>query len=281
MAVKVVTDSTSDLAPDLAESLGITVVPCNVQFGTESLKDGVDILADEFYERLTVGPVHPTTSQPSPGDFVEVFDRLGEEADGIVSVQVSAKLSGTYNSAIWAKEETTAKCPIEVVDSAQACLALGLTVIAAAEAANKGADTETVAKAARNAAPRSQLFFLVNTLEYLQKGGRIGKARAMLGTVLNIKPILTVQGGEVHELAKARTFKKGIAKLKEVAESYVPLEGLYVLHTTTPELAQEIADGLSDLVPDGKRPLVGRAGPTIGTYVGPGVLGIALLSAGD
>ena len=281
MAVKIVTDSTSDLSPELAESLGIAVVPCNVQFGTESLKDGVDIKSDEFYERLTTGPVHPTTSQPSPGDFVQVYDQLGEDADGIVSIHVSAKLSGTYNSAIQAKQETSAKCPIEVVDSANACLALGLTVIAAAEAANAGADTEAVAEAARSAAPRSQLFFLVNTLEYLQKGGRIGKARAMLGTVLNIKPMLTVQDGEVHELAKARTFKKGIAKLKEVAESYAPLEGLYVLHTTTPDLAQEIAAGLSDLVPEGKEPLVGRAGPTIGTYVGPGVLGIALLSAAD
>ncbi len=281
MSVKIVTDSTSDLSPDLAESLGIAVVPCNVQFGTESLKDGVDIKSDEFYERLTTGPVHPTTSQPSPGDFVQVYDQLGEDTDGIVSIHVSAKLSGTYNSAIQAKQETSAKCPIEVVDSANACLALGLTVIAAAEAANTGADTEAVAEAARSAAPRSQLFFLVNTLEYLQKGGRIGKARAMLGTVLNIKPMLTVQDGEVHELAKARTFKKGIAKLKEVAESYAPLEGLYVLHTTTPDLAQEIADGLAGLVPDGKEPLIGRAGPTIGTYVGPGVLGIALLSAAD
>ena len=279
MAVKVVTDSASDLPPSVAHELGIAIVPCNVHFGTEELKDGVDIAADEFYQRLVNGPTHPTTSQPSPGDFVEVYDQLGKDADGIVSIHVSSKLSGTYNSAIQGKAQSSATCPIEVVDSTQACVAIGLIAVAAAKEASKGSTVEAVAEVARGAAPRSQLYFLLNTLEYLQKGGRIGKARAMLGAVLNIKPMLIVQDGEVHELGKVRTFSKGIAKLQEVTRGFAPLESLYVLYTTTPDLASEIATSLSDLLPEGQEPDIGRAGPTIGTYVGPGVVGVALLAA--
>ena len=279
MAVKVVVDSASDLPSDVAEKLDITIVPCYVTFGTEDYKDGVDIQADEFYKRLVGGPVLPKTSQPSPGDLIEVYDRLGEDADGIVSIHVSAKLSATYNSAEQAKAQSSADCPIEVVDSAQACMGFGVIAIAAAREASKGSSVEKVAEVARDAAGRSELFFLVNTLEYLEKGGRIGKARAMLGSVLRIKPMLTVTDGEVHELGKVRTFAKGIARLQQVTRSHAPLASLWVLHTTTPDLAGEIAASMADLLPEGQEPLIARPGPTVGTYVGPGVLGVALLRA--
>ena len=209
MAVKVVTDSTSDLPLELAESLGITVVPCNVNFGTETFKDGVDLSAEEFYERLINGSQFPSTSQPSPGDFIETYERVEEDADGIVSVHVSAGLSGTYNSAIQAKEQASVKCPIEVVDSYQASCGLGVVAIAAAQEGGKGANLEAVAETARSAADRAELFFLLDTLEYLQKGGRIGKARALVGTVLKIKPMIVLRDGVVHELGKARTFSQG------------------------------------------------------------------------
>ena len=281
MAVKVVTDSTSDIPPEFVESLGITVVPCNVNFGTETFKDGVDLSAEAFYQRLIKGSQFPSTSQPSPGDFVVTYERVGEDADGIVSVHVSSRLSGTYNSAIQAKEQAGVKCPIEVVDSYQASCGMGVVAIAAAQKASKGASLEEVAETARSAADRAELFFLMDTLEYLQKGGRIGKARALVGTVLKIKPMIVLRDGVVHELGKARTFSKGVARLQELAREFAPLELAYVPFTTNPEVAQEIAESLRELLPEGSEPLVAQAGPTIGTYAGPGAVGIGLLRAGD
>ena len=279
MAVKVVTDSTADIPPELAQSLGITVVPCNVNFGTETFKDGVDLSAEEFYERLINGPQFPSTSQPSPGDFVETYERVGDGADAIVSVHVSAKLSGTYNSAVQAKEQANIKCPIDVVDSYQASCGLGVVAIVAAQEAGKGAGLEEVAATARSAADRAELFFLLDTLEYLQKGGRIGKARALVGTVLKIKPMIILREGIVHEMGKARSFSKGVAKLLETAREFAPLELAYVPYTTSPDVAQEVAEGLRELLPEGSEPLVAPAGPTIGTYAGPGAVGIGLLRA--
>ena len=279
MPVKVVTDSSSDIPQDMVESLDITVVPCKVNFGTESLKDGVDLSGEEFYQRLIDGPVHPTTSQPSPGEFLEVYDELGKDADGIVSVHVSARLSGTYNSAVQAKDQTSAACPIEVVDSAQASMGLGVVAIAAAEAAGEGAGVEEVAAAATSATSRAQLIFLLDTLEYLEKGGRIGKAQALLGSVLNIKPMIILRDGEVHQLGKARTFAKGVAKLEQVARGFAQAEIVSVPYTTTPDVASGIAESLRDLLPEGKEPFIAQAGPTIGTYAGPGAVGIGLLRA--
>ena len=279
MAVKIVTDSSSDIPAEIVENLDITVVPCNVHFGTQGFKDGVDLQADEFYQRLIEGSDFPKTSQPSPGDLKQAYDDLGAGADGIVSVHVSSKLSATYNSAIQAKGETSAECPVDVVDSYQACLGLGMVVIAAAEVANRGGTHGEVASAARSAVDRAQLIFLLDTLEYLQKGGRIGKARAMLGSVLRIKPLIILREGVVDQLGRARSVAKGMAKLREVAEGFSPLESVSVPYTTTPDLAQEFADSLSDLLPEGKKPFVARAGPTIGTYAGPGAFGIGLLQA--
>ena len=279
MAVKVVTDSTSDLPSDLIEGLGITVVPCNVNFGTDSYKDGVDLSTDEFYERLVAGPVLPTTSQPSPGDFVEVYEEVGKDSDGIVSVHVSSKLSGTYNSAVQAKAEASADCPIEVVDSYQASMGMGVVAQAAAEAARNGESHEGVTRTARSAVGRAQLLFLLDTLEYLEKGGRIGKARAMLGSILNIKPLITLQDGIVDQAGRSRSFAKGAAKLVEIARQYAPLETACVLYTSTPDAALELVGPLKDLMAEGKAPFVSRAGTTIGTYAGPGALGIGLLQA--
>ena len=279
MAVKVVTDSTSDIPFELAKGLGITVVPLNVHFGTEMFKDGVDISADQFYERLINGPVLPTTSQPSPGDFMEAYDELGKDAEGIVSVHLSSKESGTYNSAVQAKELTGAKCPIEVVDSQQFSMGLGMVAISAARAADQGAGLPEVVEVARRAIGRSQCIAMFDTLEYLQKGGRIGKAQALLGSILKIKPLIIIKEGQVHELGKARTSAKAIARLQETAKEFAPLESICVLYSTTPALAREIAQNLSGLLPEGKEPFVARYGPVIGTYTGPGALGIGLFRA--
>jgi DegV family protein with EDD domain len=279
MTVRVVTDSTSDIPHDLAQSLGITLVPLNVTFLTETFKDGVDITADQFYDRLVNGGVTPTTSQPSPGDFLQVFDELAGDADAILSVHLSAKESGTYNSAVQAKDQSDVQCPIEVLDTGQFSMGLGMIVIAAARAANDGAGLDEVVAVARSAMDRSQCFALFDTLDYLQRGGRIGKAQALVGSILKIKPMIIIQDGRVHELAKPRTFSKGLARLQEVARGFAPVESVCVLHSTTPDIAGELAENLGDLLPEGSAPFVARFGPVLGTYTGPGAVGIGLLRA--
>ena len=279
MTVRIVTDSTSDFPKDTARSLGVTVVAQNVHFGTETFKDNVTITPDDFYSMLARSTELPKTSQASPGDFKDVYDELGADADGIVSVHVSAKISGTYNSAVQAADLTSAACPIEVVDSTQASMGLGLVVAPAAEAANRGAGHDEVAAVARDAVGRAQCFCLFETLEYLEKGGRIGKAQAMIGSVLKIKPMIIVRDGEVTPLGKARTFQKALVKMKQTARDFAPLEALAVMHSTTPEAAEAVADDLKDLLPDGAEPHVTRFGSALGVYTGPGAIGIALLRA--
>ena len=279
MPVKVVTDSTSDIPADLAASLGITVVPLNVNFGTETFKDSVTLSADEFYARLTGGSTLPTTSQPSPGDFAEIYDRLGEDADGIVSVHLSSRESGTDNSAMQAKAETKAECPIEIIDSEQFSMGLGMIAMSAARAARAGAGLEEVVAAATEAKTRSECVCMFETLDYRVKGGRVGKAQGLVGSLLNIKPMIIIREGRVHQLAKVRTFAKSVARLKETARGFAPLESLAVLHSTTPDAAQALADDLSDLLPSGTEPYIARFGPVIGTYTGPGALGVGILRA--
>ena len=280
MTVRIVTDSTSDLPKDTAQSLGVTVVAQNVHFGTETFKDNVTITPDDFYSMLARSTELPKTSQASPGDFKDVYDELGADADGIVSIHVSAKISGTYTSAIQAAGLTSAVCPIEVVDSTQASMGLGLMVAAAAAAANRGAGHDEVAAVARDAVGRAQCFCLFETLEYLEKGGRIGKAQAMIGSVLKIKPMIIVRDGEVTPLGKARTFQKALVKMKQTARDFAPLESLAVMHSTTPEAAEAVADDLKDLLPAGAEPHVTRFGSALGVHTGPGAIGIALLQAG-
>ncbi len=278
MAVRVVTDSVSDLPPALAAELDISIVPAKVLFGTEQFSDGVDITTDEFFERLASSPTLPTTSQPSVGDFVQVFDSVGQNADGIVCVTCSSKVSGTYNSAVQAREQTAASCPVEIVDSLQASMGEGLVALAAARAAQSGADVAGVVGAAEDALARSHMLGLLDTLEYLQKGGRIGRARAMVGTLLKVKPIITVQDGLVHEFGKERTRAKGLAKMREFAEQQGTLEEASVMYTTSDAGLDGLIRALDEALPDGKSPVIARMGPVLGVYVGPNSVGLALLT---
>lgn len=275
MPIKVVTDSTSDLPAEVAQRAGITVVPLNVHFGTESYKDGVDLSHDEFYRRLVSSPHLPTTSQPSVGELMEVYRRLAQGSEGIISIHVSSRLSGTYNSALQAREESGTSCPIEVVDTLQASMGLGVIALAVAEAAKAGAHLTGAVEVANNVIPRAEFFGLVDTLDYLERGGRIGKATAFLGSLLRIKPLLTIREGEAHPLGRARTRAKGIDRLCEIAEGFANLEALSVLHSTTSDEAQSIAHRLKHLLPKGEV-IIARFGPVVGTYLGPEALGIAL-----
>ena len=279
MAVKIVTDSTCDIPAELAEQYGITVVPVTVRFGTTSFLDGVELTTDELYERLTSGGDLPTTSQPSIGEFLEVYERVGQDADGIVSIHVSAKLSGTYNSAMQASDQAEGDCPIDVVDTEQASMGIGLTVLAAAKAANEGASMDEVGVLVDSAVQRSSCMALLGTLEFLQKGGRIGKAQALVGTLLRIHPMIVLSEGEVLPLARPRTRRKGLQELKKACMQLGTLEALSIIHSTVPDEAENLAAELSGVLPDGVEPIVARFGPALGTYVGPKAIGLASITA--
>ena len=279
MAVKVVTDSTSDLPADLADGLGITIVPISVYFGTREYKDGVDITADEFFDKLMNGPDFPTTSQPSVGEFSDTYTSVGDGADGIVSVHVSSKVSGTFNSAQQGAEHANVGCPVEVLDTLQASMGVGLVAIAAARAAQAGGSVKEVTAVARSAIERCQCMTLLDTLEYLQKGGRIGKAQALVGTLLKVKPIIIVLDGEVNNLAKERTRRKAVARLRREVEEFSPLDSVAVMYSTSRDEADRLAADVESLVTSGESPTVGQFGPTLGTYVGPDALGVSLLTA--
>ena len=281
MTVRIVTDSTSDIDDETARQLAIAVVPQNVHFGTRSYEDNVTITPDEFYGMLLNASELPTTSQASPGRFKETYDGLGQDADGIVSIHISAKISGTCNSARQAALATSARCPVEVIDSGQASMGLGLIVMAAAELAMQGASQPEIVAAARSAVGRAQCLCLFETLEYLQRGGRIGKAQALMGSLLKIKPMTIVRDGEIHSLGRARTFRRALTELKRAARELAPAESLAVMHSTTPEIASAVAEDLMDMLPQGSQPRIARFGPALGVYAGPGALGIALIQAED
>ena len=279
MTVRIVTDSTSSIDRATAQDLGITVVAQSVHFGTRAFEDGVTITPDEFYEMLSGCAELPTTSQASPGRFQEVYEELGRDADGIVSIHISSKISGTWNSALQGASESSTGCPIEVIDSLQASMGLGLVVFEAAAAAGRGANQEEVVARSRSTAGRARCLCRLETLKYLQKGGRIGKAQALLGSALKIKPMIIVRDGMVHPLGKARTFKRALSHLKAAAREFAPVESLAVTYSTTPDVARDVANDLRDLLPEGVEPHIARLGPALGVYAGPGAIEISLVQA--
>jgi DegV family protein with EDD domain len=278
MTVKIVTDSTADLPDELVKEMGITVVPIYVRFGEEVLRDRVDISEDEFYERLQHDPVHPNTTQPTPQDFVDVYQKLSADADGIVSIHISGKLSGTCNSALMARETMGNECPIEVVDSEVLSMALGLVVIAAATAAKAGKSMDEVVEAAKQVMPKIRLLFLLDTLKYLLLGGRIGKVKALLGSILNVKPMLTLKDGELVPAGQARTRAKGIDRLFEFVQSSKDIQDLAVVYNTTPDETRALAERIGSVF-DREKIRIARVGPGLGVHGGPGAMIVAFREA--
>lgn len=273
--VRVVTDSTSDLPSQLASDLGIVVVPLNVQFGEQVYQDGVNLSADDFYVKLKGSPTLPTTSQPSAGAFAQIYERLSSETQFILSLHISKKLSGTYHSAMLGKETTERDCHIEVIDSLQASMGLGLMAIAAARVAQAGAGLDELVGMLQQAIPRIHLFGVVDTLEYLHKGGRIGKAQALLGSLLKVKPIIGCQDGETCALGRVRTWHKALNRLSEMVMGFRDIEELAIMRSDNSEEADAYMGRLKSLLPQ-TRFFRAQFGPVIGTYMGPGSLGIAL-----
>jgi DegV family protein with EDD domain len=283
--VFVVTDSTADIPQTLAEQLGITIVPLKVHFGEETYEDGVTITANEFYQKLQTSERLPTTSQPSPLDFVNIYKKLaeGKEEVHIISIHLSSALSGTFQSASIAQNMLEGSVKVTVIDGKKASYATGIIVVAVAEAAKAGMSAEACLERAYYLVENTHVYFLVDTLQFLQKGGRIGKASALLGTLLNIKPILSLDlAGEVYAKDKVRGAKKAFARILELlkhdAAPYNKIR-IGVSHAASPQEAGEIADILKREF-NVDEIVVTDIGSVIGTHVGPGTIAI-MLSAND
>jgi DegV family protein with EDD domain len=277
--VRIVTDSTSDLTTQIASELAITIVPLIVHFGTETYRDGIDLATEEFYRKLGQGTVLPTTSSASPGAFIEVYDRLAEETDEILTITISSRLSATYETAVKAKELRKGKVRLEIIDSQSAIVGLGLIVIAAAKVAQTGASLDEVINVTQHAIQRVDFRMAFDTLEYLKKGGRIGTAEAFLGSMLKFHPILTIKNGATEGVARLRSRAKVLDYLYDFAISFPRVEEIAIEDASTPDEVEILVERLSSRFSPSSIYRT-KVSPVIGTHVGPHVLGIGILSGG-
>ena len=280
--ISVVTDSTAYLPPELVAQYGIRVMPQQLIWGDKTFLDGVTIDPPTFYERLSRSADIPTTSQASAGEFADLFAEAARNADGIVGVFISTELSGTVASAL-AAQELLPDLPIEikVVDSRSTTMGLGFVALAAARAAAEGKGLAEVAVAARELVPRVNVLFIVETLEYLHRGGRIGGASRLLGSVLRIKPLLHLTGGRIDALGRVRTKRKAVQRMLEVMAERVGNAPVHaaVIHANAPEEAARLREQVRERFPYTELYLA-ELSPVIGTHVGPGTVGVAFYTGG-
>jgi DegV family protein with EDD domain len=279
--VAVVTDSTAYIPNDLLVKHNITVAPQVLIWGDETLKDGVDIMPDEFYRRLSTAKVMPSTSQVSPATLKTIFEKVLEEGFDVLGVFISSKLSGTMSSAMQAIEMLPkAKDKIAVVDSNSTAMAMGFMALAAARAAQAGENLAECAKLAEAAYAHTGVFFVVETLEFLRRGGRIGGAQALLGTALNIKPVLELRDGRIESIEKVRTKGKALDRVVELVVEKVagrsPVR-LATLHANAESEARSTLEKTSALLKPVESVFAGVS-PVIGTHAGPGTVGLAFMA---
>jgi DegV family protein with EDD domain len=273
--IVVVTDSSAYIPEEALGGFNIPVIPLWLHWGDERFRDGVDIDPPTFYRRLRTDKTFPTTSQPSAGEFEDFFRRVGAGADAIVGVFISSKLSGTVPNAQAAQAQSP-ELTIHIVDSLSTSMGLGFTVLAAAQAAAAGKSLDEVVAAAEEMRDRMHVLFAVDTLEYLHRGGRIGGAKRLLGTALNIKPLLHLEEGHIEPLAQVRTKRKAVAQMLEVAEERLDgkrMAQAAVLDVDSPEEGDAIAEWVEerfDISPVYRT----TVSPAIGTHAGPGTVGL-------
>jgi DegV family protein with EDD domain len=273
MGVRVVTDSSCDLPSNLVEVYGIEVVPLTIRFGTEELVDREELAPDEFWTRLTSSDALPETSAPSAGAFEARFrDLIQRGATGIISINLSSRLSATMQAAQVAANAVRDECPTVVIDSRTVSMGLGALCLTAARRAADGGKLEEIVEDVISRRDRTRLFGALDTLEFLKRGGRIGNARALLGSMLSIKPIVEVRDGVVEESGKVRTRSKALAALADRVKEQ-PVETCAVLHGQAPDV-DELLDLLDPAFPRDEI-VTGLVGPVIGTHAGPGVIGVS------
>lgn len=277
--VAIITDSTAAIHPDVAAALNITVVPLTVNWDGQTLKDGIDITGEDFYTRLPKGKNLPTTSQPSPNDFAEAYEKLLSKGFDVFTIVISAGISGTYDSATQALAHFPGK-NIKVMNSQQASMPLTMAAMRVAKAAQKGASLLEVENLAQDICNRVVTLFILDTLEYLHRGGRIGAASRFLGTALNLKPILTLDEGIIKPVGKVRTFKKAALNIFEQAEEQLGKGGkidyLGLVTTFEPEVEKQFIDEARSRFTINELE-TGLISPVIGVHVGPGAVGFVYL----
>jgi len=273
--IKIATDSTADLPLDLIKQYDITVVPLTVNFGNTSYLEGTEISPKDFYIKLSASEILPTTSQPSPGDFAAVFKELAQNgAEEIVSLHLSSKLSGTYQSALLGRSMVSDLIKVNVFDCQMVSMGLGLIVIAAARAAQEGKNIEEISRIIIDLKSKMNIYFVVDTLEYLQKGGRVGKASSIMGALLNIKPILTIAEGEVHPYEKVRGKGKAIERLIEIANLQIPSDQKIhcaIVHSSCLDTALKLHGKVLEQF-NCTEIFISDIGAVVGTHVGPGTI---------
>jgi DegV family protein with EDD domain len=270
---RVVTDSTADVLPGWRERYGIEVVPLKVMFGSQTFRDRVDISDEEFFARLQAAGSLPTTSAPSPGDFAAVYERLSRECDAVISIHLGGNLSATVESARLGAQSVEG-FPVHVVDSRSVTICVGFLCQVAAESAS----VAEALKRVEERIPRQRILALLDTLRYLEMGGRINRAQAVIGSVLDLKPILGVAGGEIKPLDRVRTRRKAMTRLVELFEQDLPVERVAVMHAQAPAEAEQLRQGLSTVL-EGVEVETAQVGPVLGTHIGPGAVGLAYLRA--
>jgi len=274
--VKLVTDSVADLPPEVVKELEITVIPLNVHFGQEAYRDRVDLGSDDFYQKLEHSSTFPSTSAPSPGLFAEVFDGLAIKCNQIMGVFVSRKLSATYDSAVQGVRLMKRKCQVEIVDSALGIMGQGLLVMEAAKKALSGANLSELAEMVSKNIPRVHIRITLDTLEYLARGGRIGKVQALMGSMLRMNPILGIKDGVASPFARVRSRAKATDWLCDFASKFEKVKALAVEYGTNVAEAKALAERISSIFP--KVPIyLSNVSPVIGTHTGPSVLSVTVM----
>ncbi|GCE14301.1 DegV family protein [Tengunoibacter tsumagoiensis] len=280
MTIRIVTDSTSDISPEQAAAYGITVVPLSVFFDEETFLDNVDLDNEGFYQKLQASATLPRSSQPAPAKFQEAYLRLIEEgATGIISVHLSANLSGTYQSACTARDslsEEQRTIPIEVIDSKNISAAMSIGLFKAVEEAKQGLGIEEIKANLIDHYERTKLFAVLDTLEFVKRGGRIGGAKALLANMLSVKPIISLKDGTVIPVEQPRTRNKAFARIAQIVSESEPLETLAI-----GEAGEEVGKQLYDVLKESYAGEIKRykLGAVIGTHTGPGTVAIVTVSA--
>lgn len=280
MVVRIVTDSTADLPTEVARELGITVVPLTVFFGDDAYLDGVELDNAGFYQKLEASKDLPRTSQPSPAAFQETFQKLIDEgAEAILSVHLSSKLSGTYQSACTGRDslpESARKVHIEIIDSLSVSVGMSYTIMNAARMAREGKSLEELKAYSEDTLARSDILAVLDTLEYVRRGGRIGGASAMLGNMLSFKPIIAVKNGEVVPVERPRTRGKAYARVAQLLAEMGDVEYVGVAESND-EVGQQLSAALREVY-KGELPVY-RLGAVLGAHTGPGTAAIAIVRA--
>lgn len=276
MTVKIVTDSLGDISEDLVKSLDITIIPIHVLFGTESFRDGIDLTTEQFYNKLVTSKTLPTTAVPALGTFLQTYEKVLQETDEILVLTVSHKLSATFDTAAKAAEMIKKKCRIKVIDSMQVIMGEGLIAIQAAKAAKAGAKFDEIEEQIHTHISRIESRMAFDTLEYLKRGGRIGAAKAFLGSLLKIHPILALKDGEIYPLSRERSRIKAIDALYNFVLGFSNIEAIAVEDATTPAEADAFVCRLQNKFTD--KPIYrSKVSAVIGVHVGPSVIAVSVL----